>query len=433
MMRNRLGLVPTRVHGALDVVIALVMIASPWLFKFDHGSSETWLPIFLGGAVLMLGMFTDHELSVARRIPMPWHLLFDIVTGVLLATSPWIFGFASVVSKPHLIIGLSQILVALFTSTQPTEFSLSGTKRWTHAALVLLLLQVRCNTAQSTPREAQPLASIPGFHDPESVLYDAKQDVFFVSNMHGFGSAEDGQGFIVRVQAGNYSRSEVFIASGRAGATLNAPKGMAIRGDVLWVADIDVVRGFDRRTGAAVATVDLQPHRAVMVNDIAVGPDSSLYVTDTGIRMTRDGAIYVGGDRIFAISPDGTVRTFAEGPQLKLPNGIKWDSAGTRWVVVSFDPYQGSIYALSREGGAPRLIARGPARFDGVEILDDGSIVATNWHDHSLHLIRGDRHLRIAGGLQQPADLGLDTRRNRLLVPSVILGRVEVYQLKERS
>src|SRR2546422_7709536 len=42
-----------------------------------------------------------------------------------------------------------------------------------------------------------------------------------------------------------------FIEGGHSGVTLNAPKGLAIRGDTLWVADIDVVRAFDARTGAA--------------------------------------------------------------------------------------------------------------------------------------------------------------------------------------
>lgn len=281
---------------------------------------------------------------------------------------------------------------------------------------------------------ADHAASIPGFHGPESVRYDPEQDVFFVSNMHGPGSEKDNAGYIVRVAGTDYSKSDLFIESGRNGATLNAPKGLAIRDSVLWVADIDVVRGFDRRTGVPVGVVDLRPLGATLLNDIALGPDGDLYVTDTGINMTEKASYYVGGDRIFAIERDGAARVVAEGARLALPNGITWDSAGARWIVASFNPFESVIYALPgdmKASATPSVLARGPGRFDGVEILNDGSIVVTCWTDYSVHWIRGDEHLRIVGNIHQPADLGVDTRRNRLLIPSVILGRVEVWQLRD--
>jgi hypothetical protein len=57
--------------------------------------------------------------------------------------------------------------------------------------------------------------------------------------------------------------------------------------------------------------------------------------------------------------------------------------------------------------------------------------VVTCWSDYSLHWIRGDEHLRIATNLHQAADLGFDSRRKRLLIPSVLLGTVDVWQLRE--
>jgi len=48
-----------------------------------------------------------------------------------------------------------------------------------------------------------------------------------------------------------------FVAGGRGKVTLNGPKGIAIVGDTPWVADIDAVRGFDRKTGAAVASISV--------------------------------------------------------------------------------------------------------------------------------------------------------------------------------
>lgn len=77
---------------------------------------------------------------------------------------------------------------------------------------------------------------------------------------------------------------------------LNAPKGMAVQGDTLWVADIDVVRGFNRETGAPLRTITF-PMPVTLLNDIAVAPDGTMYVTATGIAMTDKGVLKPAGTR----------------------------------------------------------------------------------------------------------------------------------------
>src|SRR5689334_25409435 len=71
---------------------------------------------------------------------------------------------------------------------------------------------------------------------PESVRYDADLDAYFVSNINGNPSQKDGNGFIAQIDAGNTSSVKMLVQSGKNGATLNAPKGIAIVGDTLWVA-----------------------------------------------------------------------------------------------------------------------------------------------------------------------------------------------------
>ncbi|HEV2734476.1 MAG TPA: SMP-30/gluconolactonase/LRE family protein [Longimicrobiaceae bacterium] len=282
------------------------------------------------------------------------------------------------------------------------------------------------------PSGARKLFTIRGLGFPESVRYDPDQDVYFISNMAGPGSLHDGNGYILRVPASGARRMDVLVQGGKRGATLDAPKGMALRGDTLWVADIDVLRGFHRRTGAPLATVDLRAH-AVLLNDVAAGPDGSLHVTDTGIKMTRKGVLYTGGDRVFAVGPGGAVRVVAQGRQLGRPNGITWDPDGKRWIVVSFDPFDSEVYSL-RPGQAERtILGRGPGRFDGVERLADGRILVTSWSDSALHVFADGRSERVIRGLWQPADLGVDTRRGRVAIPLVLQGRVEIWQLPPRA
>ena len=51
------------------------------------------------------------------------------------------------------------------------------------------------------------------------------------------------------------------------------------------------------------------------------------------------------------------------------------------------------------------------------------------WNDSSIHVLGGGRDLRIIRGLWQPADIGVDTRRNRIAIPQPVRDRVEFWQL----
>src|SRR3954470_7656285 len=185
------------------------------------------------------------------------------------------------------------------------------------------ILVVGCTRAErrvpktGDDRDQQPevkrVASIAGFRSPESARYDADQDVWFVSNIAGFGSDKDGRAYIIRVQAGKLDSMSVFAISGVNGVQLDAPKGMAIQGDTLWVADIDVVRGFNRRTGTPVGTIDLKAQKVTMLNDVPLAPDGTLRVTDSGILMTEKGVLSPGGDKIFSIGAGHTISVLQSG------------------------------------------------------------------------------------------------------------------------
>lgn len=277
--------------------------------------------------------------------------------------------------------------------------------------------------------DARFVATVDGFRNPESVRYDADQDVFFVSNVVGYGSAKDGNGYLSRVSAEEPARSRprVFVRSGMNGAVLDAPKGMAIHADTLWVADIDVLRGFDRRTGAPLATIDFAPQGAVLLNDVAVGPDGTLRVTDTGIRMDESGSTYVGPARIFAVGPGG-ITVVASGSKHRQPNGITWSAAGQHWLVLSFNPFVGEVLAL-KPGGRLERHHTGPGELDGVEVLPSGGILYSSWADSSIHLLADGRDRRLIRELREPADFGLDTRRHRVAVPMLMTGWVQVWSL----
>lgn len=113
--------IPTRVHGVLDYLVGILLIAAPWLFDFDRGGMETWIPVVLGAGALLYSIMTDYELGLSKTLSMRTHLTMDLLSGILLAASPWIFGFADYVWGPHLVLGLFEIGASLMTKKTPTH------------------------------------------------------------------------------------------------------------------------------------------------------------------------------------------------------------------------------------------------------------------------------------------------------------------------
>lgn len=115
--------IPTKVHGVLDYLVGIALIAAPWLFGFAGvGGAAVVIPVVLGVGLIVYSLFTKYEWGPFGFIPMPVHLVFDIVASLFLALSPWIFGFAGEalnVWLPHVIVGAAVIIVVIFSKPQP--------------------------------------------------------------------------------------------------------------------------------------------------------------------------------------------------------------------------------------------------------------------------------------------------------------------------
>src|SRR5690606_2058256 len=111
--------ISTRVHGMTDYVVALLLIAAPWLFGFAEGGAETWVPVILGCGVILYSLMTAYEMGIVPAISMPAHLGLDALGGLFLLASPWIFQFAELIWWPHVVVGLLEIGAAAMTQTVP--------------------------------------------------------------------------------------------------------------------------------------------------------------------------------------------------------------------------------------------------------------------------------------------------------------------------
>src|SRR4051812_20420828 len=109
--------IPTRVHGVLDYATAIVLIAAPWLFQFDDNRRAMLVPVVLGLGIILYSLLTDYEFGIAHIIPMPGHLMLDVLGALLLIASPWIFGFSDDIWWPHVAIGLYELVVVVFSQS----------------------------------------------------------------------------------------------------------------------------------------------------------------------------------------------------------------------------------------------------------------------------------------------------------------------------
>ncbi len=113
-------IIPTRVHGMMDYLMGVLLIVAPWLLQFRAGP-ESWVPIALGAGAILYSLLTRYELGAYGMIPMPVHLGLDAASGLFLAASPWLFGFADHVWMPHVVLGVIEMAAAAMTQTVPAR------------------------------------------------------------------------------------------------------------------------------------------------------------------------------------------------------------------------------------------------------------------------------------------------------------------------
>ncbi len=294
------------------------------------------------------------------------------------------------------------------------------------ACAALLLLAAGCGGGVAPPAEAEAAGVVTvadvGFSTPESVLHDPLADVYLVSNIAGDPLGVDGNGFISRVGPAGDVRDLRWIDGQTEGVTLNAPKGMALQGDRLYVADIDCIRIFDRETGAPLG--EACPSGATFLNDVAPAPDgTSIFFTDSGLDASFASS---GTDTVYRLSEDGRIIVVARDPALGSPNGI---AVGPRGIfVASF--LSGEVYRLDAEGNRTDVMPASDRQYDGLAILDDGGFLVSSWGDSCVYRVGADGTVACAvEGVEAPADIGFDHERGRVLIPLFNANEVRIVPI----
>ena len=113
-------IISTKAHGAIDYLTGAGLLAAPSLLGISDEPAAAQTLRAAGLAATAYSLLTDYEFGLVRVTPMPVHLAMDAAGGVLLAASPWLFGFAGRGPRfrlPHAFVGASEVLAALAIKT----------------------------------------------------------------------------------------------------------------------------------------------------------------------------------------------------------------------------------------------------------------------------------------------------------------------------
>ncbi len=108
-------LVNTKAQALVNYLLGVILIAAPWIFDFNAGGAVYGTLIFFAVVTWTETAFSRLEYAVIKIIPLKVHLYLDMLLGLFLAASPWLFGFSEEAFKPHLVFGLTQLVIAVIT------------------------------------------------------------------------------------------------------------------------------------------------------------------------------------------------------------------------------------------------------------------------------------------------------------------------------
>lgn len=257
-------------------------------------------------------------------------------------------------------------------------------------------------------KPAPPLTVLDQMKTPESALYDGEHDSYLITNINGGPATKDDNGTIVTVSPDGKT-VKVWIDGASADVKLDAPKGSAIVGGELWVADIDVVRRFDRATGKQGADIPIPG--STFLNDMVADGKGGVFVSDSGLDAKLEPS---ETDAVYHIGGDGKVTTVIKDKGLGKPNGLAIDEGGTLWVVTFGS---GEMFSLDASGkkSASQKLPKG--QNDGIVALPHGEFLVSSWEGKAVYRGKPGDWKELVTDVESPADIGFDATRKLILVP----------------
>lgn len=264
----------------------------------------------------------------------------------------------------------------------------------------------------------EPVWKLGGFAQPESVVYARAQNLLYVSNINGEGTARDGNGFIAKVSPDGRMIKRDWLKG------LNAPKGLAFGNGLLYVADIDELLVVDTGNGRIKSR-----HKAAgakFLNDVDIDASGRVYVSD---MMTNT---------LWRLS-GGKFEVMASGAGLEGPNGLLVEGGKLvvgNWGLLTGNGFEtstmGYLLSVDRTTAAiePRFAPIPFANLDGIVSDGRGGYIASDWLHGNVYKISATGEANLWLLLEQgAADIGLGANK-QLLVPMMLNNELRAYAIE---
>jgi len=239
-------------------------------------------------------------------------------------------------------------------------------------------------------------------HVPESVLFDSGSKTLFVSLIDGEAGKKDGKGGIALLNLDGSLKNANWISG------LNAPKGMALDKNILYVADIDKVLEIDIRKAKVIASTPIPD--AVFLNDLTIDDNGNLYVSDT--RTNKIHYISKGKSSIYLENVTAANGIKYAGKELYVladTELIKFNSKKEKVIITT---------GLEKSG-------------DGLELLQNGDFIVSCWAGIIYYVKQNGEKTKILDviGTMNTADIGYNKVGNIIYVPTFNANSVIAYKL----
>lgn len=272
--------------------------------------------------------------------------------------------------------------------------------------------------AAGVPPHLEVLWDTGGFYNPESVVYDSVKNVLYVSNAWGNVGFKDGKGLISKVGLDGNIIQKDWVSG------LNAPKGLGLYKNFLYVADIDELVKINIKLGKVVAR--FKAPNAKFLNDVVVSQAGKVFVSDTATNE-----IY---------TPSGkALKVWLKDDKLENPNGLY--ISGKNLIVASWgvmtDGFKtkvpGHLKKVSLSKKKVESLGNGTpiGNLDGLEWYSFNSYFATDWMIGKLLFIDSatGKTTLLKKLVPGSADLTYIPSRNLLIIPLMNTHHLVAYKV----
>jgi DNA-binding beta-propeller fold protein YncE len=268
---------------------------------------------------------------------------------------------------------------------------------------------------------------------PYSFVNDPVDKSYFISSVNGEAETADNNGFITKLNPNGKLLNLKFIQGGKDDVTLHAPKGMALVEHVLYVADLDTLRGFDTTTG--------KPVMALTIRSPATSQSEPLQTSLSDVTFDGKGHLYCSDQKantIYRVDlATQMVSVLVTDRSLAGPSGLAVHPKSGQIIAVSWE--KGKISEISPEGVVTELFSNGffSNRFQnlrGVDFDRWGNMYVSDFTTGKVWRMSWDKRFQvIAEFLPSPGDLGIDRANNLILVPYELAHAAEMNGLETPS